>query len=58
MRGILTLAALANWTGEPKYVSTSIGLRAVKSWYIVLGSGVGAVMLAIVFCAKSVEKVQ
>lgn len=35
-RGTWIPASCASLIGEPRYVSISIGLRAVKSWYIVL----------------------
>jgi len=36
MRGTPSPITWANFIGEPKYVSTSIGRLAAKSWYIML----------------------
>lgn len=47
MRGTLISDSIASLMGEPKNVSTSMGRRAWKSWYMVLGAST-AVILSIV----------
>lgn len=52
MRGVFNPTLCANFIGEPRYVSTSIGRRAVKSWYIILLDSVFRIMSSIVACLK------
>lgn len=57
MRGTWTLEFVANLIGEPRNVSISMGRRAWKSWYIMLGAS-DAVIFSSVFCWKSLGKEQ
>lgn len=57
IRGTGTLESVANLIGDPKKVSTSIGRRVWKSWYMVLGVS-SAVIFSIVFCRKSLGNLQ
>jgi hypothetical protein len=58
MRGTGMLASCANFKGEPRYVSISIGLLDWKSMYIVVGFSIGCVIFWIVVSRKSAGNVQ
>ena len=58
MRGTCIPASCASLMGDPRYVSTSIGLREVKSWYITLCASVGAIICSIVSSRKPLRKLQ
>jgi hypothetical protein len=57
-RGALIPASRAMVRGEPRYTSVSIGRLARKSWYMILGFGVGRHMFSIVLCLKLLGNLQ
>jgi hypothetical protein len=57
IRGTRVLDSRASLIGDPRKVSISIGRRAWKSWYIVVGASV-AVIFSIVFSRKSLGNEQ
>jgi hypothetical protein len=56
IRGTRIPTLCASLIGDPRYVSTSIGRFAAKSWYMMLFASAGRTISAMVFFLKSSEK--
>jgi hypothetical protein len=56
IRGTRIPTLCASLIGDPRYVSTSIGRFAAKSWYMMLFASPGRIISAIIFFLKAAGK--